>query len=331
MRTQVLSALLVGMLAGPHAIVAAADLAGGKDHPLISRYAGATLNAFAQEEYAEIEIIQSAKLPPADSGRRFGEQKAGGKLTASNYLAPAKRTPLEVFRNYEQALKQGGFELLYSCETSNCEKRKITGQNRYAQDLLARRLNDLWSEKAPSVEWTDNPSYFVSARLKRPAGDVYAAIFVTPGYAGAEQAGVFQFVLETKPVDTGLVKIDAGALKQGLAGSGKIALYGIYFDTGRAELKPESAPQLEEMAKLLRQNAKLRVFVVGHTDNQGGFDANLALSQKRAEALVATLVREFGIDAKRLQARGVANLAPLQTNADEAGRAKNRRVELVEQ
>ena len=85
------------------------------------------------------------------------------------------------------------------------------------------------------------------------------------------------------------------------------------------------------MAKLLKAEAGLRVFIVGHTDNQGGVDDNLALSRHRAEAVAAALATEYGIDARRLSARGVANFAPLATNADEAGRAKNRRVELVVQ
>lgn len=321
--------LLAGLL-GLSLAPQAADAKGGKDHPLLSRYAGSQLIAQSAEEYAELEIVQSGKMPAANSGRRYGDAKVGGRLTTTAYLAPAKRTPLEVFRNYEQALKQGGFELLYKCELQACADRQLTGYGRYAGMLVNNRLQD-WVETAPSAEWTDNPSYFLSARLKRASGDAYVALWVTPGFAGGPRAGVFQSVLEAKPADTGLVKVDAAALGRGLGSEGRIALYGILFDTGRAELKPESKPQLEEMAKLLKQDAKLKVFIVGHTDNQGQLDANLALSQKRAEAVAAALSRDFGIDAKRLAARGVANFSPLASNRDEAGRGRNRRVELVEQ
>jgi OmpA-OmpF porin, OOP family len=139
-------------------------------------------------------------------------------------------------------------------------------------------------------------------------------------------------VIEEKPMQTGQVTVSKAAdMSAGLASEGKIALYGVYFDTGKAEVLAPSKPQLEEMAKFLQTDRGANVFVVGHTDNQGSLDANLALSQRRAEAVVKTLIADFKIDAKRLVAKGVANFSPVTSNAAEAGRAKNRRVELVGQ
>ncbi|MDR3371254.1 OmpA family protein [Rhodoferax sp.] len=129
----------------------------------------------------------------------------------------------------------------------------------------------------------------------------------------------------------GQVTVDAAALKKGLQSDGKIALYGIYFDTAKAVLKAESKAQLDEIAKLLRQQPALKVYLVGHTDSEGGLDANLALSQQRAQAVADALIRQYQIDGKRLLARGVANLAPVASNDADAGRARNRRVELVVQ
>jgi OmpA-OmpF porin, OOP family len=96
-------------------------------------------------------------------------------------------------------------------------------------------------------------------------------------------------------------------------------------------LKPESRPQLAEMAKLLKAHPALKVHIVGHTDNQVGVPANLALSQQRADAVVAALVQENQLDPKRMTARGLGSFAPVASNSVEAGCAKNRRVELVEQ
>jgi len=132
-------------------------------------------------------------------------------------------------------------------------------------------------------------------------------------------------------METGNVVVSTDRLQKGLADEGKIALYGIYFDTGRAEVKPESKGQLDEMAKLLNADKSLKVVIVGHTDNQGSADTNVALSQRRADAVVAALVSTYKVDASRLRARGVASFAPVATNRTEVGRAKNRRVELVEQ
>jgi len=85
------------------------------------------------------------------------------------------------------------------------------------------------------------------------------------------------------------------------------------------------------MARLLQKSPSLKVFIVGHTDNQGSMDVNLTLSQRRAEAVVTALTRDYKIGAARLHAHGAASFAPVSSNASEAGRAKNRRVELVEQ
>jgi len=123
--------------------------------------------------------------------------------------------------------------------------------------------------------------------------------------------------------------VDAAAMAKGLGETGRIALYGIYFDTDRAEVKPESRPTLEQIAKLLTSQVGLSVFIVGHTDNQGPYAYNLDLSRRRAEAIAAELVKNYGIGAPRLRTAGVGLLAPASSNATEAGRALNRRVELV--
>ena len=105
--------------------------------------------------------------------------------------------------------------------------------------------------------------------------------------------------------------------------------YGIYFDTDKATLKPESEPTLVEMAKFLKANAATKVFIVGHTDMQGGVERNQKLSQDRAASVVAALTGKHGIAKDRLTADGVGPLAPVAANDTEAGRAKNRRVEMV--
>ena len=123
--------------------------------------------------------------------------------------------------------------------------------------------------------------------------------------------------------------VDAAAMAKGLGEAGHIALYGIYFDTDKAVVKPESRPTLEQIAKLLAGQPQLNVFIVGHTDNQGAHDYNLDLSRRRAEAVAAELVKNFRIAQARLRTAGVGFLAPVGSNANEPGRALNRRVELV--
>jgi OOP family OmpA-OmpF porin len=124
---------------------------------------------------------------------------------------------------------------------------------------------------------------------------------------------------------------DAASFGNDLKTTGHAAVYGILFDTGKADIKPESAQAVGELAKLLKADPGLKVFVVGHTDTVGSVDANLKLSQARAEAVVQALVSNNGIAAARLKSFGNGPFAPVASNDAEDGRAKNRRVELVKQ
>ena len=127
------------------------------------------------------------------------------------------------------------------------------------------------------------------------------------------------------------VVASADLFKSGLKATGHVEVPGIYFDTGKSDLKAESEAALSEIAKLLKAEPALRVFVVGHTDNVASLDLNTKLSQARAEAVVQALVARHGIAAARLAGRGVGPLAPVASNDAEDGRARNRRVELVKQ
>jgi outer membrane protein OmpA-like peptidoglycan-associated protein len=123
----------------------------------------------------------------------------------------------------------------------------------------------------------------------------------------------------------------ADKLAQGINTQGKAAIYGIHFDTGKAEIKPESEPVLKEVAKLLSESPSLKLYIVGHTDNVGEFEYNMKLSQARAEAVVKELVEKHSVSEDRIKPYGIGPLAPVASNKTEEGRAKNRRVELIEQ
>ncbi len=127
------------------------------------------------------------------------------------------------------------------------------------------------------------------------------------------------------------VVASAELFQTGLNTSGHVEVPGIFFDTGKSVLKPESEAAVGEIAKLLKADPSLKVYVVGHTDNVAALDLNLKLSQARAEAVVQALMSKHGIAPGRLTGQGVGPLAPVASNSDEAGRAKNRRVELVKQ
>ncbi len=124
---------------------------------------------------------------------------------------------------------------------------------------------------------------------------------------------------------------NADAIGNDIRSTGHAVVYGIYFDTGKAEVKTESHAALQEVAKLLSNDPGLKLLVVGHTDSVGQLETNMKLSQARAEAVVQALTKNHSVTTTRLKAQGAGPIAPVATNRTEEGRAKNRRVELVEQ
>lgn len=139
---------------------------------------------------------------------------------------------------------------------------------------------------------------------------------------------------QTIVVEKGMIQevvANAAALSGGLSGNGHVVVNGILFDTGKADVKPESAPALQEVAKLLKANPTLKVYVVGHTDNVGALVANVDLSKRRAASVVQALTTQYGVAAARLEAYGDGPYAPIASNDSDDGRTLNRRVELVKQ
>ena len=162
-------------------------------------------------------------------------------------------------------------------------------------------------------------------------GDFYVHLGKTWIYVGVSVSLRYEEVIVTETALTQDVVANAAALDSGLAGTGHVVVNGILFDAGKADVKPESAPALQEVAKLLKQNPTLKVYVVGHTDNVGALAANIDLSKRRAAAVVQALTTQFGIPAARLQPYGDGPYAPIASNETEDGRTLNRRVELVKQ
>lgn len=144
------------------------------------------------------------------------------------------------------------------------------------------------------------------------------------------EAGSYQvWIVEEAAMEQDIV-VDAASMISDINSQGRVALYGIYFDTNKSDIKPESEPTLKEIAKLLSENTSLKLYVVGHTDNTGDYKYNMNLSESRAKAVVSVLVSKYNVDKSKLTPAGVGPLAPVSTNDTDDGKAKNRRVELVE-
>jgi outer membrane protein OmpA-like peptidoglycan-associated protein len=171
----------------------------------------------------------------------------------------------------------------------------------------------LWSEKGRSTFQLAGAGVEIRAELRTDFTSGYVLFIV-------QKQGMAQDIVA-----------DAAAMASDINASGHVAVYGILFDSGKSLIKPESAQAIGEIAKLLKGQPALTLFVVGHTDNEGTVEGNLTLSQQRAEAVLKALTNEHGIAAARLRAHGCGQFAPVAGNDSDAGRAKNRRVELVKQ
>jgi len=147
----------------------------------------------------------------------------------------------------------------------------------------------------------------------------------------ADYTGQYILTIVEKAAMVQELVASADAFADGLKATGHIAVEGIYFETAKSELKPESTAAIAEVAKLLKGNSGLKLYVVGHTDNAGALDGNMKLSQDRAQSVVQALVKSHGIELARLKAYGSGPYSPVASNDAEEGRAKNRRVELVKQ
>ena len=300
----------------------AEDVAGSSDHPMVSRYGGSSINDYDYREFDEYEIllgkVVSAPGEP-DNSRAESSENLEGKVTKISYYLPEDRSTLEVFRNYEDALKAAGFEILFTCSNKECGGRKFNhkvieykhgfGDNYYDQRFLA-------------------------AKLPRDEGDIYVSLYIVKNTTGGgpDRNHIYTQVdvIEVAPMQEAMVTVDADSMAEEIFETGSISIYGILFDFDKADIKPESAATIEEIATLLNNNPDLKLFIVGHTDNKGSLDYNMNLSQKRAGAVVDVLITEHGIETSRLTPKGLGFLAPVDSNKSEEGRAKNRRVELVE-
>ncbi len=322
-RLPALATALAGLLTIVPAM--AGDTKGSKDHPLVpQRYEASEITKYEQQQFNEYALLVKPATKDGGVAKNPGStQNLEGKVTRITYRAPAERTTLEVFRNYQAALDAAGLEVLFECKNEACGGRKFT------HAVVAKSNYLVMGESYRDFR-------YLAAKLTRPEqGDAYVGLYVAMASVGG--GADFKRVLtqldivELKPMESKMVVVDAGAMAKEIAKSGSVALYGIYFDFDKAALKSESKPTLDEIAKLLREQPELKLVVVGHSDNVGKLDYNMTLSKQRAAAVERALMDDYGVAKGRLMSWGVGFLSPVASNQSDEGRALNRRVELVQQ
>jgi outer membrane protein OmpA-like peptidoglycan-associated protein len=286
------------------------DVKGSKDHPMVSRYPGSHIIVYRAKDYDEYTLPLGKKLIKKGKETFAKSRDIEGKLTRIAYVLPENTSTLKVYRNFENAFNKAGFTKKFSCKKSEC------GSGGLWQHFFLK--SQVWGAY-------DKQRLYVG-ELKKGSKTIYVVFYV-----GDQERRVTAEldVIETKRMETDLIKVDPKNLGAALDTQGKVAIYGIYFDTDKATLKPSSKPALDAIAKLLSLKPGLKLYVVGHTDDQGSLQHNMTLSSARARTVVGALVEDYKINSNRLIAFGTGPYSPVQPNTSEQGRAKNRRVELV--
>ncbi|MBZ0204569.1 MAG: OmpA family protein [Ignavibacteria bacterium] len=302
------------------------DLPGSKDYPVISRFPGSLIEYYEEQKYS---IYTIAEGPVTGYKTITDQEKVEGEFTRIYYSLKGTITLTEIYRNYITAFNEKGFT--YLAEGVD-DKRNVSGKVGGKMFLDAAYMNNPFPSssgiKLLHNSATSGGSFYIAASQKRDNSVLY--IIISGNHYSNDEKVLLMDVIETTKMDDGQVVIDAREMLKGIKAEGKIALYGIHFDVNRYEVKPDSKPALDEIAKLLQENTGMNIYIVGHTDMDGTFEHNMQLSQNRAESIVNELVSKYSVDPSRVTAKGVGPLAPVSSNSNDAGKTLNRRVELVE-
>jgi len=247
----------------------AVDKPGCAESQLVSRMPGCVITQCERKAFA------AADMPRLQNERGHSVE---GEYERTVYRCPKEKSPLELGRNTEAALKQAGYKIHYTY---------LYGATRF---YLTAQKGGQW--------------------VKLTVMDYYDLVTV-----------------KEKEMEQ-VMTANADGWAQKIQQEGRVSVYGINFDTGKATIRPDSEAALSEVLKLLQANPGWAMLVAGHTDNVGTQAVNLPLSRQRAQSVIAWLVGK-GVAEARLVAAGFGDARPVAENGDEAGRQKNRRVDLV--
>jgi outer membrane protein OmpA-like peptidoglycan-associated protein len=300
---------------------------GSADHPELPRVTGSNIVGYEHVEYG------AGRFASSFVGKEFEISAPEGKTTRIIYVGRETQSSLQLFRNFETAFgRMGEFTEIYSCKSAECVKSRIGSAIVWSSGhKIPNVLSGTYGFVAPSTY--KEPMYVYGTVQKGDATyhvSVFTATVLSSTPKQIENRPVAHVeIVEVEDFEPTLETVDADAVSNQLETKGRIALYGILFDFDSAVLQASSASTVAEVAKSLKDNPSMSVYVVGHTDNAGDYTYNRDLSQQRAASVVQVLVDKHGISSDRLLAVGVGPVAPKANNDSEDGRRVNRRVEIV--
>lgn len=301
------------------------DVKGSKDHRFITRYPASVIQYYEEQEFRPYKIA----VGPQTGYKKIDKWiETEGKFTRIYYVLKGDRTITEVYRNYLQALQKGGFSILAKGVNDIRNVGKAVGDRTFLG--TAYIPNPYPTSSGITLHMgsaTSGGSCYIAATVEKNGAKAY--IVIGGAQYKADERVFMVDIIEETAMEDGLITVSANEMLSGINRDGKIAIYGVYFDFDKATLKPESNGTLAEIAKLLKNDTALKLYIVGHTDMKGSLSYNLNLSKQRATAVVKELATKYNINSSRLIGDGVGPLCPVSTNKTDNGRKLNRRVELV--
>jgi outer membrane protein OmpA-like peptidoglycan-associated protein len=248
-----------------------------------------------------------------------------GKMIRKFCSAPEGVSPFEIVKNYEKAIASKGGEVIHLSREAYRHTDKNTGERvLFMRELFSNGRKTRYNPYG-YMQLPRNAEDYVAGKISSGGFDYYISV----ASAVVEDVTYYTLVtVKSEPMDMNNVTLNI--LNDGIAANGRVAIYDIYFDTGKYNLKPDSSKALKTIASYLKKNTENNYFIVGHTDNTGSYDANIKLSVNRAEAVKKALVTNYDVKESRLKSFGAGPVSPVTSNKTEDGRARNRRVELVE-
>ncbi len=317
------------------------DVAGGRDHPLVKRFAGSVLVGYAQLQQGSIDFQTTTYTGfDLDAGRRrYAEPPLtlDGHVTRLWYEAPGNTTSAQLYESHASALLAQGFQTLYdSAQDKGTTPAKWVN---FLACFAPGKRDALVNNRSPQVFSSARPASLRTGTFQQDNTTVRLVAVDWPQGDAASKARQGAYIaidiVEARalralssPVAAPTAASDS-ALAKALSGAGRATLAGVQFVSGGAQFDQDAGPALAGAAAYLKAQPQARLYVVGHTDSVGSLEGNLELARLRAQAVVEVLERDFAIAPGRLSAHGVGPLAPIADNSSPAGRARNRRVELV--
>jgi len=288
------------------------DIEGSKDYPLVSRFKGSIIEWYQVRNFDRYFILSL-------NDNKISNFEIDGKITRIQYSVGKEHSVFEIFNSYENSLKGSDFEILTTLNDKNC------GANLQEQ-LYNDEFNGLNKLPREALNPGDDEFYYLAAKKNIENKNIFIVVYTA--FERGDLLVTFD-AIEVQALEKGLVTVKD--LDSDLSQNGHIAIYGIHFDSGKSEIKQESTQTLKNIAKFLNTHPNKKYIIAGHTDNEGNFDVNLKLSLERANAVLNELVTNYNVKETQLKAYGNGSTAPIATNTTDEGRAKNRRVEIVEQ